>query len=60
VSIEELTTVKLTRPIDTGDRILPAGASGTVVHVYPDGRAYEVEFTRPFHVVATVAREDVA
>jgi hypothetical protein len=34
--------------------ILPPGSTGTAVHVYPDERAYEVEFKSPFHTVATV------
>lgn len=36
----ELSLVRLTR--DVGD--FPSGTVGTVVHVYPDGEAYEVEF----------------
>lgn len=36
----ELSLVRLTR--DVGD--FPSGTVGTVVHAYPDGAAYEVEF----------------
>jgi hypothetical protein len=50
----ELTRVALAKTIKTDDGLLPLGAAGTVVHVYPGERAYEVEFTRPFHTVATV------
>jgi hypothetical protein len=40
--------------------LLPTGSTGTVVHVYPDERAYEVEFNRPFHTVVTVEADAVA
>jgi hypothetical protein len=50
----ELSTVALARPVEADGRVVPAGAKGTVVHVYPAERAYEVEFQRPFHAVATV------
>ena len=50
----ELSRVSLARPVESEDGSLPAGATGTVVHVYPQERAYEVEFTSPFHTVATV------
>ena len=50
----ELSLVSLARAVKTDDGTLPPGATGTVVHVYPDEQAYEVEFLRPFHTVATV------
>jgi Domain of unknown function (DUF4926) len=50
----ELSLVSLARPVKADGRILPPGSTGTVVHVYPDERAYEVEFISPFHTVATV------
>lgn len=50
----ELSLVSLGRPVKSGDGLLPSGAAGTVVHVYPAERAYEVEFFEPFHTVATV------
>jgi len=56
----QLSTVTLARPVTTGDAILPTGATGTVVHVYPGERGYEVEFHWPFHAVVTVAGGDVA
>ena len=40
--IKEHERVVLTRPVPT--QALEAGDVGTVVHVYRDGRAYEVEF----------------
>ena len=56
----ELSLVSLTRPVEAEGRLLPAGSTGTVVHVYPDECAYEVEFNRPFHAVATVEADAVA
>jgi Domain of unknown function (DUF4926) len=50
----ELSVISLARPVETEGGVLPPGATGTVVHVYPDARAYEVEFVRPFHTLATV------
>jgi hypothetical protein len=46
--------------VETGDGLLPPGSTGTVVHVYPAERAYEVEFQRPFHTVATVEAAAIA
>lgn len=40
--IEELDRVRLR--VDKPSRALKAGRLGTVVHRYPDGRAFEVEF----------------
>ncbi len=44
------------------DAGLPAGAVGAVVHIYPDHRAYEVEFpdAPPGMEVLTLAPEDLA
>lgn len=51
--------VCLARPVEAEGGVLPSGATGTVVHVYPGGRAYEVEFNVPFHVVATVEADAI-
>lgn len=56
----ELSLIVLARPVEAHGRVVPAGATGTVVHVYPAERAYEVEFLRPFHTVATVAAAAIA
>jgi Domain of unknown function (DUF4926) len=56
----ELSLVSLGRPVETVDGLLPPGSTGTVVHVYPAERAYEVEFQRPFHTVATVEAAAIA
>lgn len=52
--IEDLSRVVLCRDVVSEGRRLPAGSAGTVVGVYRNGAAYEVEFTTPFHTVATV------
>lgn len=52
--IQELNVVNLVCSIETEDGLIPAGSRGTVVFVYPNENAYEVEFTHPFHTVATV------
>jgi hypothetical protein len=46
--------VSLACAVASDGGLLPPGATGTVVHVYPQERAYEVEFFEPFHTVATV------
>jgi len=50
----ELSLVSLAQPVEADGKVLPPGSTGTVVHVYPGERAYEVEFISPFHVLATV------
>lgn len=40
--------VRLTAAAETDDGLpLPVGTTGTVIDVYAEGEAYEVEFTRP-------------
>ncbi|MCJ2050848.1 DUF4926 domain-containing protein [Methylobacterium sp. J-070] len=41
------------------DLTVPAGATGTVVAVYADGAAFEVEFTDPIDTLATVEADTV-
>ena len=55
----ELSLVSLARPVLADKGILPEGAIGTVVHVYPNESAYEVEFIKPFHTLATVAAFEI-
>lgn len=54
-ALPELSRVSLIRAAGC----LPAGSVGTVVHVYSEGRAYEVEFTEPVRTVVTVQAADV-
>ena len=35
-------------------RTLPAGSTGTVVGIWAEGEAFEVEFAEPFHAVVTI------
>lgn len=53
--LQDLDRVQLTAPVvsDDGDTIA-AGSKGTVVGVWHDGAAYEVEFTHPVAGLATV------
>ena len=58
--ISELALVELmvgSRTIDGVD--VPAGRVGTVVFVYADGEAYEVEFAVPVGTLVTVPAEHV-
>ena len=54
--INELDRIVLTEPVPTES--LESGDVGTVVHVYDDGKAYEVEFTTlDGHTAAVVTLE---
>ena len=55
----ELSMIKLSRPVASEDGEVPAGSSGTIVHIWPSGMAYEVEFAYPFPTVATVQKDDM-
>ncbi|WP_375464114.1 DUF4926 domain-containing protein [uncultured Methylobacterium sp.] len=51
----ELDRVALTAAVLTdGGHAIPAGTEGTVVGVWRDGAAYEVEFAHPAGALATV------
>jgi hypothetical protein len=56
----ELERVTLAHNVESEDGMVPAGSSGTIMYVYPSGPAYEVEFTTPFHTIATVKADDIA
>ena len=58
-TFDELSDVTLNHAVDFEGRILPAGASGTVVAAYASGQAYEVEFEKPFHAVVTLDAADI-
>jgi hypothetical protein len=58
--IAELSVVRLGKPVQTKEGIVPSGASGTVVHIHDDGRAFIIEFYEPFHAVATVEADAIA
>ena len=56
----ELSVVSLVHDIEVEGRTFPAGARGTVVAAYADGKGYEVELFEPFHGVVTVETKDIA
>ena len=58
-AIEELSRVALATDLEVEGGRLPAGSTGTVVGIYRQGAAYEIEFTQPFHVVATVRADAI-
>ena len=57
--IPELGLVALRQARACDGRVLPEGTTGTVVFVYRDGAAYEVEFEEPFHCVVTLNRDEL-
>ena len=55
-AIRELDAARLLVPVtDDEGREVPAGSVGTVVGVWNQGEAYEVELVAPFAALATVA-----
>ena len=61
-AFKELDDVALAAPVyvKVANRELPAGARGTVVGVWGDGDAFEVEFISPFECLITVRAEGLA
>jgi hypothetical protein len=57
--LNELSVVTLTHSLEHRARELPEGTPGTIVHAWSDGEHYEVEFTRPFTCVVSLALADV-
>lgn len=55
--VAEHSVVTLNAPLSADGKVLPKGTRGTVVAVYQDAAAYEVEFFEPFHSVVTVRPE---
>lgn len=58
--LPEHARVRATCSIQDGDESVPAGATGTIVHVIRGGVGYDVEFTSPKHVVVSAARSELA
>lgn len=51
----ELSVVETLCAVETDEGVtVPVGSRGTVVAIWGDGQAYEVEFTRPVVGVATM------
>jgi hypothetical protein len=59
-AFRELSRVTLARPVLSEEGQVPAGSTGTVVHVWSSGTVCEVEFTKPFPAIATVKADDIA
>lgn len=58
--IKEFDSVTLLEAVEElGHKVLP-GTKGVVVHVYPDGENFEVEFFKPKACVATVHISQIA
>ena len=55
----ELARVTLASAVQSEEGLVPAGATGTVVHVWHGGAACEVEFTKPFRAISTVKARDI-
>jgi hypothetical protein len=53
MALAEGTRVRLTRDVREQGRLHGVGSTGTIVHVYRDGVAFEVEITHPGHDVVT-------
>lgn len=58
-ALAEHAVVRLTRPVEADGRLLPAGAIGTVIHVYRNRAAYAVEFADPPGCVTDVHSGDL-
>lgn len=53
--VRELDRVRILRSVAGDDDLMVSeGATGTVVAIYADGEAFEVEFTDPVDTLATV------
>jgi hypothetical protein len=59
--VRELDLVTLGVPVRAdGEHCIPAGSTGTVVGIWGEGRAYEVEFTEPVPALATVEPHQIS
>jgi len=58
-ALVDLRRVTLAQAVRSDEGVLPAGSSGTIVHVWQDGESCEVEFTTPFQAIATVMADDI-
>jgi hypothetical protein len=59
--IDELDEVVLSRDVvDMDGQCVPAGSVGTVVGVWGEMAAFEVEFAQPFQALATVQRDRIS
>lgn len=59
-ALPEHARVRAVKDIHEGDESVPAGATGTVVHVIKGGVGYDVEFTSPKHVIISALPSELA
>lgn len=58
--LDELTRVEILVDVQTDAGVMmPTGSKGTIVGVWADGKAYEVEFREPMGALATVTAESL-
>ena len=55
--IKEHDIVTLINDLDVPQ--IKAGETGTVIHIYPNSKAYEVEFSNPTHTTVTLSRNQI-
>ena len=58
-ALPEFSMVRATTDIRESETLVPKGAVGAIVLVYPENQAYEVEFTTPFHAVVGAPRREL-
>lgn len=51
--------VRAVTEIHEGDEYVPAGATGTIVHIIAGGIGYDVEFTSPKRIVLSASRSEL-
>lgn len=60
-TIDELDEVTLAVIVHSDEgKPIPEGSRGTVVGVWGEGESFEVEFSEPFHALATVELSAIA
>ena len=58
-ALPELSMVRAVTDIREGETLIPKGAIGAIVLVYPEKNAYQVEFVTPFHAVVGAHRREL-
>ena len=56
---KDLERVRLTCDVSSQQGTLPKGSTGTILMVFAEGEAYEIEFTRPVEAIVTVKSGDL-
>jgi hypothetical protein len=58
-AFQEHSLVRAAKEIRDGDKIVPRGSSGTIVHIIEGGVGFDVEFTSPEHVIISAHRSEL-